>query len=421
MLPNQVELTFEQAVDIKKRFGTPAYVYSERLLKERAEEVLAFPHAHGLTARYAMKANPDENILRLFDEMGLHIDASSGYEVQRAILAGINPSNIQLTTNALPDSNKLREFISREVMINACSLQQIEQIGKIAQGSDISIRINPGEGSGGSAKTDTAGKDSWFGIWHGQIEEAQNNIERYGLNVTKLHTHIGSGADPEVWQRVAADSLQYAKMFPRVHTFNLGGGFKVARVRGEETTNLQVCGEHIKKEFEKFYDQTGRKLRLEIEPGTYLTANAGAILANVIDIKRTTSEHQFLIVNTGMTEISRISLYGAQHPLELICEDSDSRSITDYVVAGRCCETGDLITTMPGDPNRSRTESLYTAKIGDLFLIGGAGAYCESMSTNNYNSFPKAASVMIMENGKIIVIREEEPLEAQMRYGRMTN
>jgi diaminopimelate decarboxylase len=417
MLPNQVELTFEQAVDIKKRFGTPAYVYSEILLEERAEEVLEFPHVHGLTARYAMKANPNGNILRLFNNMGLHIDASSGYEVQRAILAGIHPSKIQLTAQELPDISELEEMINRGVMINACSLHQIEQIGKIAQGSDISIRINPGRGSGGNNRCKTADSKSSFGIWHEQIAEAQEIIETYGLNVTKLHTHIGSGADPEVWQSVAADSLKYAKMFPGVHTFNLGGGFKVARVPGEKTTDLQVCGKEIKREFEQFYQDTNRKLRLEIEPGTYLTANAGAVLATITDIVRT-DKYQFLKVDTGMTELTRISLYGAQHPIELICEDPDSRKRIDYIVVGHCCETGDTLTVEPGNPEENRTERLPTAEIGNLILIGGAGAYCSSMSVNDYNSFLRASEVLRKENGDVVLIREREPPEAKIRYER---
>src|SRR3989344_7331133 len=259
---------------IAEKYNTPIYVYSEEILEKNAKNILNFPNAYSLTARYAMKALPTKRILQIFNELGLHIDASSFYEVERAINAGINPKNIQLTSQELPEE-KIKYLIEIGVIINACSLRQLEDIGKNSQGINISIRINPGIGSGNTQKVNVGGSLSSFGIWHGQFEEIKNIINKYNLKITKLHTHIGSGNNPEIWKKVAQISLELVKKFENVTTLNLGGGFKVDRMNPQNNTNIEECGNVIEELFVKFNEETGRKLKLEIEPGTYLVANPG--------------------------------------------------------------------------------------------------------------------------------------------------
>src|SRR6058998_4170329 len=113
-------LTAEQAAEVRERFGTPCYVYERAALEAAARQALAFPAPFGFTLRYAMKANPSRGILTLFRELGLHIDASSDWEVERALAAGFAPERIQLTSQ-MP-SERLAEFLARGVLFNACSL-----------------------------------------------------------------------------------------------------------------------------------------------------------------------------------------------------------------------------------------------------------------------------------------------------------
>jgi len=416
-------LTKEEAEEIRRRFGTPTYVYREDILEQNAKAVLAFPNAFGLTARYAMKANPNRTILEIFDRLGLHIDASTVYEAERAIsVGGVNPKKIQLTSQVIHDEALLKELVRQGVLFNATSLHQLDIASRVMPGGEISIRINPGEGSGVYKSLTTGGEDSSFGIWHEQLLEAKRIVDNHGINVVGLHTHIGSGAKPEVWQATAALSLPLAKEFPNVIKFSLGGGFKTARMPDEKTTNLQVCGEQIVAEFEKFYKETGRKLHLEIEPGTYLVANAGVLLSTVMDVKRTTPGNDYVLVNAGMTEALRIPLYAAQHPLRIILADSGSRDEQDYVVCGPCCESTDVLTPVPkylenpavrtaleseGHTDLlefQRTRRLTVAQIGDLLEVGGCGAYCESMSAIWYNSIPQAAAVLVRNDGNIVPI-----------------
>lgn len=396
---------------IAESFGTPVYVYDEASLRAAAADVLAFPNAFGLTARYAMKANPNAAVLRLFSSCGLHIDASSGHEVRRAVRAGVPPEQISLSSQELPA--QVADFIRLGVKINATSLRQIETTGAASPGARIGLRFNPGLGSGGTNRTNVGGPASSFGIWHEQLPQARAAAARHGLVIERIHTHIGSGADPAVWQKVAGMSLDLVRHFPDVHTLNLGGGYKVARMPAEKATDLQIVGAPVRDAFARFAAETGRKLRLEIEPGTYLVALSGVLVSGVQDVVATGGAgYTFLRLDTGMTEILRPSLYGAQHPVALVPADAARTAATKpQVVVGHCCESGDILTPAPGDPEGLLPRELPEAVPGDLLVIGGAGAYCAGMSAKNYNSFPEAPEVLLGADGLPRLIRRRQALE----------
>jgi diaminopimelate decarboxylase len=402
-------LDYNTARTIADDFGTPVYVYDMATLKANAADVLAFPNAFGLTARYAMKASPNAAILKIFNEAGLHIDASSGNEVRRAIAAGVPAANISLSTQELPAD--FAELYGLGIEINACSLDQLERFGQACPGKTIGLRFNPGSGSGGNNRTNVGGPASSFGIWHEWIDQVKAIVERYDLKVIRIHTHIGSGSDPAVWQKISELSLDMVRQFPDVVALNLGGGFKVARMENEVGTDLQECGAPVAEKFREFAKETGREIRLEIEPGTYLLANTCSVLSVVQDIVSTGADgYEFLKLNTGMTEILRPSIYGAQHPI-FIVQPEPAAETRDYMIAGHCCESGDILTPASGDPELLATRALPVCQIGDLCVIDGAGAYCAAMSTKHYNSYPEAAEVMLDEAKVPHVIRKRQKLE----------
>ena len=168
--------------------------------------MLAFPNAFGLTVRFAMKACPNASILKIFAQLGLHFDASSGFEVRRALLAGISAERISLSSQELPGD--FAELLKKGVHANACSLSQLERIGQALPGHEVGLRFNPGRGSGGTGKTNVGGPDSSFGIWHEWAEQAQVIATKYQLKIVRIHTHIGSGSDPVIWQEVSAVFLR---------------------------------------------------------------------------------------------------------------------------------------------------------------------------------------------------------------------
>jgi diaminopimelate decarboxylase len=425
--PTSNFLTPEAAKEcIQKSGGTPLYAYDLTTLNKSADECLAFPNAYGLRVRYAMKALPTSTILKFFHSKGIHIDASSGYEVRRAIHAGIPADHISLSTQELPAD--FAELVKLGVKLNACSIDQLERFGKAfaGTGAKVGIRVNPGVGSGGFSKstttfskTNVGGPSSSFGIWHELVEDGTvpSIVDKYGLIVERIHTHIGSGSDPEIWQQVAQKSLSFCKTFPTVETLNLGGGYKVGRVAGEKTTNLQEIGKPVTEAFRNFAEQEGRKLQLEIEPGTYLVAMAGALISTVQDKVFTTGEngHVFLKLDAGMTDVLRPSLYGAVHPITVLPGSGKSVDVGDetesVVVVGHCCESGDLMTPEAGQPESLAEREYRKASIGDILIMDGSGAYCSGMSSKNYNSYPEAAEVLLDMSGNVHVIRERQALE----------
>ena len=405
-------LTYNDLDELQMEFGTPCFVYDEATLRDNAKAVLNFPHAFGLFPRYAMKAAPTAAILRIFNEEGLGIDASSIHEVERAVRAGFGTESISLSTQELAD-----DFIywaQDGIRINLCSLHQIHKIGRWGKVRRVGLRFNPGKGSGGNNRTNVGGPASSFGIWKDDLGEAISLCKEYKLTVERIHTHIGSGSDPEVWKTVASMTLDLARSFPSVDTINLGGGYKVARMPDEKATDLQEVGAPVKKLFEEFAAETGRKLKLEIEPGTFLLAHACSLVTRIQDITSTGNEgYRFLKLDSGMTEILRPSLYGAQHPIHLVCEPGQEkfRELMDQVVVGHCCESGDLLTPASGDPEALAPRNLIRGEIGDFCVIEGAGAYCSSMSAKNYNSFPEAAEVLRREDGRLALIRKRQTFD----------
>lgn len=400
-------LTPERAAEVRERFGTPCYVYDRAALETAARQALAFPAPYGFTLRYAMKANPSRGVLALFRDLRLHIDASSDHEVERALRAGFPPGRVQLTSQ-MP-SRRLSEHLARGVLFTACSLHQLEAVGLTAPGRAVGVRMNPGLGSGSTRRTNTGGPASSFGIWHEHLGEVKALAGRHGLTIDRLHSHIGSGTDPDVWKRAARLTLDLAAELPDVRVVNLGGGFKVGRMPGEASTDLADVGARVRAELVEFHERTGRALHLEIEPGTYLVANAGCVVATCVDVVDTGPEgYLFAKLDAGMPEVTRPSLYGAQHPIDVLATD---REEAEVVFVGPCCESGDILTPAPGDPEALGPRRVPRPHTGDLVVVGGAGAYCAAMATINYNSYPQAPEVMLEPDGSLRLLRHRQALD----------
>src|SRR5437870_4062281 len=273
--------------------------------------------------------------------------------------------------------------------------------------------MNPGLGSGSTKRTNTGGPSASFGVWHDYAAQVKTVAARYGLTITTLHTHIGSGTDPELWKRATRMTLDLVAQFPDVAADNLGGGFKVGRMPEEPSVDMDEVAAHVRGELEAFRERDGRALRLEIEPGTYLVARAGAIVATCVDVVDTgTDGYLFGKLDTGMTEVMRPSLYGAQHPVDVVV--AENREPTEVVFVGPCCESGDILTPASGDAEALGPRWVPRPQIGDLVIVGGAGAYCAAMSAINYNSYPQAPEVMLEPDGALRLLRKRQSLEQML-------
>jgi diaminopimelate decarboxylase len=178
-----------------------------------------------------------------------------------------------------------------------------------------------------------------------------------------------------------------------VTILDIGGGYKIARMPDEKAIDATAVISIFTRTLEDFKNQTGRSVHLEIEPGTWLVGNAGVLLAEVIDVVDTGADgHTFLRLNTGMNDLLRPSLYGAQHPITVLNNVAVQQS---YVVVGHNCESGDILTPADSNPEQIKPRQLNRASIGDIVAIGGAGAYAASMSAKGYNSYPSATEILI--------------------------
>ncbi len=414
--PRPFTLDARSARAAAAQFGTPVYVYDEATLTAAAAALRAFPAPFGLDANYAVKANPARAVLEVFDRAGLGFDASTIWEARRILAAGIDPANVHLTAQSL--GTGFEELVEAGVRVTACSLRQLEQVGRAFPGRDVGVRINPGEGSGANNKTSVAGPAASFGVWHEQLDEVRATAARHGLRITKAHHHVGSGGDPVHWGRIAAAMLEMVDGLPDVDVVNFGGGFKVARHPDESQTDMDVAGREVARLLRTFAERTGRELRLELEPGTFLTANAGVIVARVDDVVSTgTGGHVFVKLDAGMTEILRPSLYGALHPVTFHPARPDGALGAEepLVVVGPCCESGDLLTPAVGDPESLGPRRLPRPAPDDLAVIGGAGAYCATMSARNYNSIPAAPEVLREPGGDLRLVRRRQSLDDVLR------
>ncbi|MCP4639991.1 MAG: diaminopimelate decarboxylase [bacterium] len=406
-------MTQDQVRRIQAEFGTPVYVYDEATLEAQARTALAMPNAYGLSVRYAMKALPSAGVIRLFNALGIHIDASSGFEAERAMKAGIPAGNIQVTAQELPKD--LKGLLDKGILFNACSINQLREYGHLFPGTQLSVRMNPGRGVGHNNRTNVGGPASSFGIWRDHVDEVLAVAKEHDLTVTRMHTHIGSGGDPDVWEKCAKMSLAFVASLPDVTSLCLGGGFKVARVEGEKSADLMAIGERLKTDFEAFAAEHGRELNMEIEPGTFLVANGGALVATAIDVVDTGSDgYRFIKTDSGMTEVLRPSLYGAQHPIVVVPATDDARGEADYIVVGHCCESGDILTPKLEDPEGLEPRRLTETRAGDAVVVGGSGAYCAAMASKNYNSFPEAPEVLLRKDGTPQLIRRRQTLDQML-------
>ncbi len=226
-----------------------------------------------------------------------------------------------------------------------------------------------------------------------------------------FNTHVGSGSDWKIWEKAASMTLGITGQLPDVTIVNLGGGYKIDRMNAEKSIDLQSVFSVIKKDFETFAHDTGRELFLEIEPGTYLSANSCLLLTNVNDIADTGPHgYHFIKTDASMTELLRPMIYGARHPIRLL--KKNGARLRHYAVVGFCCESGDIFTVKEGDPEAVDTVALPEAQINDTLAIMGAGAYGIAMSAKNYNSRPICAEVLIRSDGShVLISRRQEPEE----------
>jgi diaminopimelate decarboxylase len=384
--------------------GTPLYVYSAAMLRERYraidEAFNSYPHA----LHYALKANSTLAIARLLQALGSSVDANSVWEIEVALRAGFEPSQI-VFTGVGKTPTELESAVALGVKAinveSAGELARVEAIAaRLARTARVAIRVNPDIDARSHPHISTGLKINKFGV---PLDDAralwQTMKARPFLQMVALHVHVGSQITSlEPLRRaailageVSQDLLQQG--FPLEYV-DLGGGLGVSYDGGEVPTAAAYVNALV--------DAVRHtSLPIVIEPGRSIAGPAGALVARVIDIKPRTAESEFIIIDAGMTELMRPALYGAFHRIEPVSgPESGSRH---YEIVGPVCESSDVV---------GRDRMLSAIKEGDLVAIRDAGAYGSAMASN-YNRRPLPAEVLV-DQGTWRVIRRRQTVDDQL-------
>ncbi|HID76492.1 MAG TPA: diaminopimelate decarboxylase [Planctomycetaceae bacterium] len=393
-------------VELARRFGTPLFVYDADRIVQRLRDLAAFDHV-----RYAAKACSNLAVLDLIRRHGGLVDAVSAWEIRRALAARYSPSGDpppMVYTADIFDAESLDLVIQQGIHVNCGSPDMIDQYGRRAPGRAITLRINPGFGHGHSRKTNTGGESSKHGIWHEQLDDCLARAARYGLAVTGLHMHIGSGTDLEHLAQVCGAMEKVAlQVGGGVRYISAGGGLPIPYREGESYIDLAA--------YHRLWDATRKRLqaafghpvRLEIEPGRYVVGESGSLVTEIRAVKRQ-RDNLFYLVDAGFNNLARPILYGAYHPMSIAPADgSGDRPAVDVIVGGPLCESGDIFTQEEGGFVVKRP--LPQATVGDLLVIHCTGAYGFVMSSN-YNSKPLAPEVLV-HRGVAHLVRRRQRFE----------
>jgi len=367
----------EKLISIAREKGA-AYVYDKQTIKENVDRLFALKAVESYF--YAMKANANAEVLQQFHKMGLGFECVSIGEVEHvlSLFPDIDRQKVLFTPNFAPKEEYERAF-EHDIHVTLDNIYPLQQWPEIFTKKELFLRVDPGHGSGHHEHVKTGGVHSKFGIPRFEIEEAGSIIEKIGARVKGLHAHTGSGIkDALQWQTTASILHETAKELGGVQILDLGGGFGIR----ENETQVSLDMEEVHRALQKFKN-AHPEYELWVEPGRYLVATAGVLLATVTQLKGK-GEVRYVGLNTGMNSFIRPALYGARHSIVNLSRLEEPNNQVVNIV-GPICETGDKLGI-----DRLFPES----EEGDVILIANTGAYGRVMSSS-YNLRMPAAEVVI--------------------------
>jgi diaminopimelate decarboxylase/aspartate kinase len=342
-----------------------AYVYDRATLEHTTRQLLAIGGVERVF--YAIKANPHPDILRSFAALGLGFECVSQGECERVleVVPGIDRGRILFTPNFAPRSEYEWGF-AQGVHVTLDNLYPLRAWRELFRGRDVLVRVDTNFGRGHHDHVRTAGVHSKFGIPLFELDELDRLVTATGARVVGLHAHTGSGVfDVRNWHQVGQLLGGLAKRFPHVRVMDLGGGLGVPEKPGQVPVDLaQLQG--VIDELRAQWPQ----IAIWLEPGRFLVAHAGVLLAQVTQLKGKGAV-QYVGIATGMNSLIRPALYGAHHDIVNLTRFGEPGSEV-YNVVGPICESADYL---------GHERLLPPTVEGDTLLIASAGAYGHVMSS----------------------------------------
>ncbi|WP_072715894.1 bifunctional aspartate kinase/diaminopimelate decarboxylase [Rhodothermus profundi] len=357
----------------------PCYVYDEGTLRAQIEALRRLASVDRLF--YALKANDHPDVLRLFYEAGLGFECVSANELAhvRQLFPDLPPERLLFTPNFAP-ADEYRRGFDLEAFVTLDNLYPLEAWPKLFRGRTVLVRFDPGRGDGHHRYVRTAGAQSKFGIAPAQARRLQKLAEELNMRIVGLHAHVGSGILlPETWAETALFLAELAETyFPDVRYLDVGGGLGVPDRTGLPGLDLKAVETHLHR-----FKAAHPRFELWIEPGRFLVAEAGVLLARVTQVKEKGGV-RYVGIETGMNSLIRPALYGAYHEIVNLTRLEEPATQTVEVV-GPICESGDVL---------GHSRRLPDTREGDVLLIAQAGAYGAVMSSH-YNRRPPAREIFL--------------------------
>jgi len=386
---------------IADREGTPVYVYSAALIRERFraldEAFAGYPHA----LHYALKANSGLAIGRLLQQLGSAADANSIWEIDVARRMGFAPQDIVFTGVGKSPAELEQAAPLGLKAINVESAGELARVEAIAarlgRPARVAVSINPDIDAKSHPHISTGLKINKFGVPVDAARELFATLSgRPLLKLVAVHVHIGSQVTSVEPLRgaarfVAEMALELRRQGVELEYVDVGGGLGIS-YDGSPVLGAREYVEAIVDAVRP----TG--LPIVLEPGRSIIGPAGVLLARVIDLKPRNAVSEFAVIDAGMTELMRPALYNAYHRIEPV--QAADGTIRQYEIVGPVCESSDVV---------GRDRYLGPLAIGDLLAIGDAGAYGAAMASN-YNRRPLPAEVMV-DAGRWDIIRRRQTVD----------
>jgi diaminopimelate decarboxylase len=387
------------ASDLVREFGSPLYAYEEETVRDRCRRVRGMVSHRPFRPRFSVKANANPRIVSLVLEEGLDLEVVSPGEMALALAVGAPPDRIHYFGAGMT-RDEMAFSRARGVGLTVDTLAQLEAYAGLVPGGSLGVRLNPGAGLGHHAHVITGGPQTKFGVPVEHAGRVRAGAARLGIRISGVHMHVGSNfLDGAPMLELVDVLLSTARLFPDLEWISIGGGFGVAYKPSDRALDLGAFGALVSARFAAFCKIYGKAVTLVVEPGRYLVAKAGFLLARVSTVQQGL-ERTFVVTDTGFNHLIRPAMYGAYHPI-LKADGADLPSSGKVDVCGNICETGDVF---------QRDYALPSVEVGDVLAITHAGAYGYVMAST-YNTRPLPAEVMV-KGGKARIIRRRETPEA---------
>ena len=397
----RIEVGGCDTVELARELGTPAYVVAEDDLRARARAFLQAGRDAGwedFQVVFASKAFPCTAVLSLFAEEGLWCDVASGGELHLALNAGFAPERIVLHGNAKSVSELEMAVEAGVGLIAIDNFDEIDRLAGLASTDapqKVLLRATPDVRGDTHEKISTGQADSKFGFSMADLPEAIERVRAAaGLSLEGIHAHIGSQIlEIAPFRREVAALARIGEGLSGFSVYDLGGGLGVAYSEDQHPPEIEEWVRTLVSSTREAGIPTG--VRLLVEPGRALTANAGVTLYTVESVKRNVST--WVAVDGGMSDNLRPMLYGSRYEAHLADRPSDPATSTRCVLAGKHCESGDVIV---------RDVALDDPRPGDVIVTPATGAYGYAMASN-YNGVPRPPVVFCKDGDARVVVRRD--------------